>query len=106
MNEFNNRISAQREILKTVNGHSQREELFGLSSKAIDRWVNSNELDASCLLVELIKVVSAKLFFLGTKSQEQVTEEYKNISYDISVLHTRIEREVDRLSGTAPNSSL
>jgi hypothetical protein len=97
MSEFNNRISAQREILRVVNGRSQSGELFGLSSKAIDRWVTSNGMDSSCLLVELIKAASAKLFFLGTKSQDQVTEEYQNISNDICALHARIEREVERL---------
>ena len=97
MNEFNNRISAQREILRVVNGRSQSEELFGLSNKAIDRWVASNGIDSSCVLVELIKAASAKLFFLGTKSQDQVTEEYQNIAHDISALHARIEREIERV---------
>ncbi len=97
MNEFNNRISAQREILRVVNRRSPSEELFGLSSKAIDRWIASNAIDSSDLLVELIRSASAKLFFLGTKSQDQITEEYRNISHDISALCTRIEREVERL---------
>jgi hypothetical protein len=102
MNEFNNRILAQREILRVVNGRSQSEELFGLSSKAIDRWIASNGIESNCVLVELIKTASAKLFFLGTKSQDQVTEEYQNIAHDISALHTRIEREIERprFSGT------
>ena len=69
MSEFNNRISAQREILIVVNTGGWREELFGLSSGAIDRWININKLEAESALVELIRQAANKLFFLANKSQ-------------------------------------
>jgi hypothetical protein len=71
--------------------------LFGLSSKAIDRWIAANRVDPESRLVELIKAASGKLFFLANKSQEQVTEEYQSISRDISAIHIRIQQEVDQL---------
>jgi hypothetical protein len=95
MSEFNNRIAAQRKILQLVNGgSSDSEELFGLSRKAIDRWVLANHIDSESRLVSLIKEASAKLFFLANKSQEQVSEEYKAVSTEIESIYKSIEIEI------------
>lgn len=95
MSEFNNRIAAQRKILQLVNGrNSVSEELFGLSQKAIDRWVLVNHIDSESRLVSLIKEASAKLFFLANKSQEQVTEEYKAVSTQIASIYNLIMAEI------------
>jgi hypothetical protein len=95
MNEFNNRIAAQRHILQIVN-HKQwgKEELLGLSRKAIERWVSVNQINPESRLVELISNASAKLFFLANKSQEQISEEYKMISRDIADISRTIEMEI------------
>lgn len=81
--EFNNRIDAQREILRLVNSRSWDEELFGLSSGAIDRWVRVNGIDRSSALCQSLYESAAKLFFLANKSQEQVTEEYQLLSSEV-----------------------
>jgi hypothetical protein len=94
MSEFNNRIGAQREILLGVNSGSWQEELFGLSSGAIDRWINANKLESGSALVELIRQAADKLFFLSNKSQEQVTEDYKLLSSEVSALTVQIKRRV------------
>lgn len=94
MSEFNNRISAQREILIAVNSGSWQEELFGLSSGAIDRWINANKLESDSILVELIRQAADKLFFLSNKSQEQITEDYKHLSNEVSVLTSQIKQTV------------
>lgn len=95
MSEFSNRISAQRHILQIVNGKRwEREELLGLSSKAIDRWISSNQLNSEDPLVSLIKTASSKLFFLANKSQEQISEEYKMISKELADISERIRLEV------------
>jgi hypothetical protein len=95
MNEFNSRIAAQRQILQLVNGAKREdEELFGLSSKAIDRWISANRIDPKSQLVELIRIVSDRLFFLANKSQEQVSEEYQTVSQEIALLATSIEQEL------------
>lgn len=95
MNEFNNRIAAQRQILQLVNRKKwEKEELLGLSSKAIERWISVNRIDTESRLVELVKTASAKLFFLANKSQEQISEDYKMISKEIAVISQTIEQEI------------
>lgn len=92
MSEFNNRIAAQREILLGVNSRNWKEDLFGLSSGAIDRWVVANKLGDESCLVNLIRQAAEKLFFLSNKSQEQVTEDYRHLSGEISVLTDQITK--------------
>lgn len=94
MSEFNNRIAAQREIIINVNSGRWQEELFGLSSGAIDRWMNANRLESGSVLVELIRQAADKLFFLSNKSQEQITEEYKHLSGEVSALTDQIKQIV------------
>ncbi|MEH2438992.1 hypothetical protein [Nostoc sp.] len=95
MNEFNNRIAAQRQVLQLVNRKKwEKEELLGLSSKAIERWISVNRIDPESRLVELVKTASAKLFFLANKSQEQISENYKIISKEIAVISQTIEQEI------------
>jgi len=96
MNEFNNRIDAQRTILRSANAKERREELFGLSSKAIDRWVSVNQIEPSSNLVRLIRSAAAELFFLANKSQEQVTEEYRLKSVRVSQLAREVDIEATR----------
>lgn len=94
MKEFNNRVAAQRQVLQLVNRRNWgKEELFGLSSKAIDRWIAVNRIDPESQLVKLIKTASAKLFFLANKSQEQVSEEYKMVSSEFASIAKTIEFE-------------
>ncbi|GKS85918.1 hypothetical protein AVMA1855_17220 [Acidovorax sp. SUPP1855] len=94
MTEFNNRIAAQREILLAVNSAPWREELYGMSSGALDRWVQANSLDQSSTLVSLLMEVAGKLFFLANKSQEQVTAEYQLRSCEVSGLTEKIRFEL------------
>jgi hypothetical protein len=96
MNEFQNRMAAQRQILQLVNGNKhQREELFGLSRKAVERWTRVNSIDPSGKLVTLIKAASGKLFFLANKSQEQISEDYQAASREIEELTRSIEVELN-----------
>ncbi|WP_181885364.1 hypothetical protein [Trinickia dinghuensis] len=90
MSEFNNRVAAQRDILRVVNRQKWREELFGLASGAIDRWRNANQLDEGAELLILVRRAADKLFFLANKSQEQITEEYRMLSGEISNLIEQI----------------
>ena len=94
MSEFNNRIAAQRDILFCINERKWKEELFGLSSGAIERWVNVNKLNPNSVLVSLIRRAAEKLFFLSNKSQEQITEDYKKLSSEVFVLTTQIKQAI------------
>ncbi len=98
MKEFNNRISAQREILRIINSLSQQEDLFGLSSGAISRWVAVNNLDKDSRLVSLVFKAADKLFFLANKSQEQITNEYKVLSQTVAKLTGELKLQVIELS--------
>lgn len=85
MSEFNNRITAQRNALEIVNGSGLFfEPLLSLTGKAIDRWSRNNGIDPHDLLVVLLKTISETLFFLANKSQEQVTDDYKDLSVKVS----------------------
>lgn len=95
--EFNNRIAAQRDILQVVNSkYWESEELFGLSGKAIDRWVSANRIDPDSKLARMVKEASAKLFFLANKSQQQISDEYQMVSGEIALLRDAIAREAGR----------
>ncbi|MBK0015219.1 hypothetical protein JMT66_13865 [Kosakonia cowanii] len=95
MSEFNNRIKAQREALKVVNGSGLfSEPLLSLTEKAIDRWSNNNNLSNTDPSIVLLKEMSGTLFFLANKSQEQVTEDYKILSERVSDLLSKLEIEL------------
>jgi hypothetical protein len=95
MSEFNNRIGAQRDALKIVNGSELFvESLLSLTEKAIDRWSRNNKVDAHDSIVTLLKSMSGTLFFLANKSQEQVTEDYKVLSDKVSKQLSKLELEV------------
>lgn len=97
MSEFNNRINAQRDILKIINNVTWTEELLGLSSGAIDRWVFTNQIDVNQSLVKLVKDAAAKLFFLANKSQEQVTQEYVLLSDEVKLLTNHVKNAIKDL---------
>ena len=93
MNEFNNRIDLQRRVIKIVNCSNFEHQISGLSKNSIDRWVKENGIiDEE--KYNLLKDISSKLFFLGTKSQEQITEDYKNKSVEVSKLITKLENTI------------
>jgi hypothetical protein len=87
MNEFNNRMDVQRQVLAYVNKRKKdREELCGLSDAAISRWASQNRIPATDSALILLRRISDKLCFLATKSQEQITEDYKNLSAEVDGL--------------------
>lgn len=100
MSEFNNRISAQRDALKIVNGSELfLESLMSLTEKAIERWSKSNQIDAHDPIITLLTSMSGTLFFLANKSQEQVTEDYK-------VLSDKVCKQLDDLELEVANKAL
>lgn len=101
MSEFSNRISAQRVALAYTNEIRWKgEPLFGLSSKAIERWRISNQLSPSHGLYLLIRQIAAALFFLGNLSQEQVTDEYAVREKAVAALLADIRRQVSEASNS------
>jgi hypothetical protein len=95
MNEFNDRMSAQRRLIQIVNRRGwNKEELFSLSARAIDRWLTVNCIDPSSRLVELVREASKELLCLATKSQEQISEDYRALSSRVDVITEAIRAEV------------
>ena len=78
MDEFVSRMATQRYVLEVINSKIvSKEELFGLSSNAIDRWALANQFGQTSELVKLLRQVSSELFFMATHSQEPVSAEYE-----------------------------
>lgn len=91
MDEFVNRMDKQREILEAINTKiKNKEELCGLSKKAIERWIQINGITPDSDITNILFKLSEKLFFLACKSQEQISDDYKNISSAISVLYNEL----------------
>ena len=68
MDEFNNRMDAQRDILEVVNRQAGcSEELCGLSKKAIERWITSNQLNRKSDTCNTLFQIAKKLFFLADR---------------------------------------
>lgn len=87
MDEFLNRITAQREVINIVNKEGKINfPLVGLSSKSIERWQFENSIPNNSELIKILYLISSKLFFLANKSQEQITDEYKLLSKSVSEL--------------------
>ncbi|KTS29516.1 hypothetical protein [Pantoea stewartii] len=93
MNEFLNRIDAQRNILKIVNDFEWPiEPLNSMTSKSINRWAEKNSIKSDDELVFLLVKAADKLFFLANKSQEQITDDYKKISSEVSAITLKIQK--------------
>lgn len=93
--EFNDRVSAQRAILRIINREPwQQEQLHGLSSGAIERWADFNDIKSRSKLVALVREAGEKLFFLANKSQDQVSSEYLMARDEVSRLAAAIAEEV------------
>lgn len=92
MNDFINRVDAQRKVLALINARQwKHEELFGLSEGALRRWELVNGLDPSTDLSVSLRNVSVSLQSLANKSQEQITGDYRSRSLDVSRLTLEVE---------------
>lgn len=97
MSELNNRVKAQREILKIINEKKwSKEPLISLSHKAIERWANKNNVSNSKLVMSVLEA-SEKLFALANKSQEQITEEYLKLSAKVKKITLNIKKQIKYL---------
>jgi hypothetical protein len=80
--EFNSRVDLQREVIKILNKKYFKNQLNGLSRPALDSWFVNNHISDDSLKNSLI-TISEKLFFIANKSQDQITEEYKDLQISI-----------------------
>ena len=95
MDEFVSRMATQRQVLDLINSRLDLDEkLFGLSSSAIDRWIVSNQIAQTSEVVRLVKKISSELFFMATRSQEPVSNEYESRRDKIINAVTALEKTV------------
>jgi hypothetical protein len=88
-------MDAQRDVLEVVNRQGiYSEELCGLSKKAIDRWIASNQLNPESKTCSILFQIAKKLFFLANKSQDQITTEYKALWSEISDLKINLQKTI------------
>ena len=97
MDEFNNRMNAQRAVLTIVNEcTASREQLSGLSKKAIERWLSVNCMDPRGEVAAVLYQISSRLFFLAAKSQEQVTDDYRAMVANIQSMAASLQDALNR----------
>ncbi|MEZ7515848.1 hypothetical protein [Flavobacterium frigidarium] len=80
--EFNSRVDLQREVIKIVNEKNFDNKLNGLSRPAIESWILNNNI-SNDILKKCLITISEKLFFIANKSQDQITEEYRNLQNSV-----------------------
>lgn len=93
--EFINRVSLQRRIVRAVNQSKQwKEELSGVTDEAIDRWAAANDIVAQDRAVKLLCEASKRLQCLATKSQDHLTGEYSESYRDVDAIIVDIQAAV------------
>ncbi len=80
--EFNSRVDLQREVIKIINKKSCKHQLTGLSKPAIDSWCMNNNISEGMLRDNLV-TIAEKLFFIANKSQDHITEEYRDLQLSV-----------------------
>jgi hypothetical protein len=90
MNDFVDRMAAQRGLLRVVNSRPWAEELYGLSHAGIHRWVVANQLSNESAEVKLVREAAKALNFLAARSQEQVTPDYQRVCAEVSFIAGRL----------------
>jgi hypothetical protein len=99
VNDFINRIDAQREFLRVLNAVAWPvEPLHSLSDGAINRWISVNRLGSASDIAKLVVRAGDALAFLANKSQEQITEDYQSASENFSSLVAEAAIQVSRFS--------
>lgn len=97
MGELDSRIEMQRRVLALVNGHtSAAERLFGLSHKAIDRWVSANGLERGKPLVVMLMTIADRLSFLAAKSQDHLSQQRMLAVDEIEKVFGELARELSK----------
>jgi hypothetical protein len=95
MGEFSSRIESQRQILKAVNSRPwAREQLFALTTGAIQRWASVNNIDTSSRLAKLLNSASAQIFVMANHSEDQVTGTYALSKVKVDAIATQVNEEI------------
>ena len=95
MNEFSSRVEAQRQILRAVNSKAwNKEQLFALTSSAIQRWASVNDVDVSARLVKLLTSASAQIFVMANHSDDPIAGTYSITRQRVAALEEQVRNEL------------
>jgi hypothetical protein len=95
MGEFSSRVEAQRQILKVVNGRPwPREQLFALTTAAIQRWTSANGVDASTTFVKLLNSASAQIFVMANHSDDPIAGSYALSKQKVAAIAQQVGEEL------------
>lgn len=92
MDEYNFRVSLQRRVLEKVNSLGYPEQLAGLSSGSIERFRTNSNINNE--IISVLKEIGKKLFFLSTKSQDQVSGSYQVIKDELEGLSLKLDQSL------------
>jgi hypothetical protein len=99
MGEFSSRIESQRQILKVVNSRPwPREQLFALTTTAIQRWASVNNVDSSSLLARLLSSASAQIFVMANHSEDQIASAYALSKRRVDAIAAQVSEEISKLA--------
>ena len=99
MGEFSSRIESQRQILKVVNSRPwPREQLFALTTTAIQRWASVNNVDSSSLLARLLSSASAQIFVMANHSEDQIASAYALSKRRVDAIAAHVSEEISKLA--------
>ena len=98
MGEFSNRVEAQRQILKVINGRRwSGEQLFAVSTKAIQRWALSNGIENSAPLVKFLNSASAQIFVMANHSDDPIAGSYVLSKQRVVAISEQLKAELANL---------
>jgi hypothetical protein len=95
MGEFSSRVESQRQILKVVNGEPwAKEQLFALTTSAIQRWASVNNVDMSTRLVKLLNSASAQIFVMANHSDDPIAGSYALSRQSVETIAGQLQEEL------------
>ena len=93
MSEFENRIEAQRKLIKTVNERiSHGERLSALTEPSIDRWASANRRVADDRVVKILRNASKEIFAMANHSDDPVCGTYRLSAEELASLTKELEQ--------------
>ena len=105
MEEFSSRVEAQRQLVQAVNTHEWRQEqLFALTTKAIQRWSTVNHIDPAARLVQLLQTASLQVFIMANHSDDPIAGAYLLSRKRVQTIENELRAELNKISTMAKTS--
>lgn len=104
MNEFMNKVRAERDVLTIINNRCGQPELCGLTGFAIDLWSRKNRtLDEPAF--EELRTVASLIGTVSQRSGERFDERHSDMSQEIGQRIANLARTVDKVALTKGTSA-